>query len=273
MSATNNIDVSIVIVSWNVAKQLKKCLPSLKMYTKKVRYEVIVVDNNSSDDTAHLVKEKFRWVRFIKAGSNLGFAKANNLGIKGSKGKVILILNPDTIFFENTIHKLFNYLKSNPKVGAVGPKLVNTDGGLQPSVRIFPTIWTELIGKTKLDILLPRNRIFGSYRMTWWNFDSIREVDQIMGACMMIPRNVFDEVGVFDEQFKMYFEEVDLCFRIKKAGWKVIYYPDSTLTHIGRQSSLQAVQKMRKLRMQSLYKYFKKNRPFWENWLLEKINP
>lgn len=225
------IDLSIVIVSWNVKKLLEAALTSIFANQDNLTLEVFVSDNGSSDGTQAMVKEKFPQVKLIENNANLGFTKANNLAIKQSQGKYVFILNPDTEILPGALTSMFNFMEKHPDCGAVAPKLLNVDKSLQASCRTFPTLETQLYTTLFLDQLFSKSHIFGKHMMTWWQHNDVREVDQIMGAAMFIRKEVLDQVGIFDEQIIFWYDEVDLCFRIKKAGWKIFLLPAAQMFH------------------------------------------
>lgn len=231
------VNVTVVIVSYNVAALLDACLDSIKKGTG-LSYEIIVVDNNSKDSSVEMVKKKHPDVVLINNETNAGFAKANNQAFRGAKGRYIFMLNPDTIVLENAIDKLVQFMDTHPAAGACGPKNLNPDGSLQYNCCHFPDIWIRLAWHFHLRRLFPRNRLFGRERMTYWDYGDTRQVDWIAGCSLMIRSEALEQVGLLDENYFMYTEETDLCFQMKKAGWSTLYYPDSAIIHYGGQSSL-----------------------------------
>ncbi|MDP2656213.1 MAG: glycosyltransferase [bacterium] len=225
--------LSIVIASWNVREHLRYCLASLFAYPSKESLEVIVVDNASSDGSVDMVRQEFPQVNLIANEENKGFSTANNQGIRHAKGEYILVLNDDTQIKSETLDALIAYLDTHPDVGVVGPKILNPDGSIQPSVRRLPTFWSQLLFVfSKLAIV---------QRYFWHDFDyeKEQEVPQIMGACMMIRASVLEKVGLFDEKFFVWFEEVDLCARIKESDNRVMYTPSAEIIHEGGSSFAQ----------------------------------
>lgn len=226
------IDVSIIIVNWNTSELLDRCLLSIDGTVNEIKYEVIVVDNASTDDSVAHIRDRFENVVIIENEENVGFAKANNQGIEVARGKYILLLNSDTFLHEGSVKTLVRYMESYPGTGVAGCRLYYEDGTLQRSCSSFPTLLTETWQLLWLDKLFPRNQVFGQYLMTYWDLDDFREVDCILGACMIIRREAIEEIGLLDEVFFMYSEEVDLCYRLKLANWKVRFVPEATATHI-----------------------------------------
>lgn len=234
------IKLSVVIVNWNVRELLKDCLESIFKTSLDLELEVIVVDNNSSDGSVEMVKKKFPSVVLIENNKNVGFGTANNQGIGISKGEYILILNPDTIVFPNSLQKMAAFLDQNSDTGAVGPKILNPDGSIQfECARNFPTPLTEFFVLSTLYRRFPKSRIFGRYLMSYWDHNDQRQVDLLSGAGMMIRKKVFDEIGLFDEKFFMYAEEPDLFYRIKKQGWIVYFLPSAQIVHFWGKSTEQ----------------------------------
>ncbi len=225
------LDLSICIVNWNVEALLKACLRSILDNTNGIIYEVIVVDNASSDRSVDMVKAEFPQVKLIVNKENAGFSRANNQAIRISKGRYIMLLNPDTEIIDNALTTMVRFMDKKSDCGALGCKLLNTDGTLQRSCKTFPALDVILYNSIFLDSLFPKSRIFGKYFMTWWDFNDVREVDQPMGSALMIRKDVLDNVGLFDEKIFIWFDEVDLCFRIKTAGYKIFFMPDARIKH------------------------------------------
>ena len=229
-------DISIIIISWNVEKLLKECLTSIFSNQEDLRLEVYVVDNASKDNSCAMVSKEFPQVNLIRNKGNMGFTKANNQAIKAASGKYIFLLNPDTVILPGALKQMQLFMENNPKCGALGPKLLNPDGTLQLSCRSFPTLGSQFITTFYLDILFPKSRIFGKYLMSYWAHDSISEVDQPMGAALFIRKEALVQAGLFDENIFILFDEVELCYRIKKAGWKIFFLPQAQIIHHGGQS-------------------------------------
>src|SRR5262245_9655268 len=231
------LDLSIIIVSWNTRDLLAKCLQAVQSTVKKIAYEIIVVDNNSDDGSQDMVRTQFPAVKLIDNADNRGFAKANNQGIQISDARYILLLNSDAFVRENTIDRIVAFMDEHPEAGMAGCKLLYEDGRLQPSCATFPTLATEFYIAAGLDKLFPKSQIFGKYLMTDWDYGDTREVDVIMGAFMLARKTAIDQVGLMDEAFFMYSEEVDWCYRFKAAGWKIYFTPEVECIHIWGGSS------------------------------------
>lgn len=262
------MDLSIIIVNWNVCALLRQTLLSIYKYPpRKSTFEVIVVDNNSQDESVKMLQAEFPQVITIASPKNVGFAAGNNLGLKIAKGKVLLCLNPDTEILPDALDFIPKTFAADPKLGAMGVKLLNPDHTLQPSCKSFPDLDTILWNATSLDTISPNSKIFGKYNMTWFKHDQEIEVDQPMGAALAVRREVMDQVGMFDERYFMYFDEVDWCYRIKQAGWKIKFFPQVSIIHHWAQSTKQALFKMNKQWYISFYKYLRKNRKY-PSWLV-----
>lgn len=249
------MDLSIVIVSWNTREILAQCLRSVVRHPPSGTFDVWVVDNDSTDGSAQMIKEDFPDVRLIENRENIGFAPANNQAIRASDGEYVLLLNPDTEVFAGTFDTLRNFLQTHPHAGAAGPKTLNPDGSLQTSSYPFPTLSRELWRLLHLDKLVP----YGSYRMEDWALHP-REVDALLGACILFPRSVLDTVGLFDESYFMYTEEIDLCYRVRQSGKKLFWVPQADIIHYGGQSTQQVAVEMflqlYKSKLQFMRKHF-----------------
>jgi len=255
------IDLSIVIVSWNTRELLRECLESLYRYTSDVTFEVFVVDNASSDGSADMVRELFPQVNLIRNEQNLGFSKANNQAIKVSKGKYIALLNPDTLLIEDVFSPLIKYADQHEKIGAIGPKILNRDGKTIQYVcaRRLPNLYLEFFELSGLTRKFPKNRIFGSEYMTYWDHDSSRYVEGLSGACMVVNKKAIDDVGMMDENQFMYGDEIDWCKRILDAGWKIYYYSGISIIHYGEESSKQIKHDLINIAKNSRWYYYKKH--------------
>lgn len=252
--------LSIVIVSWNVREDLAKCLKSIEETLLPGETEVIVIDNSSSDGTAASVRKSFPDVNLIANKQNRGFAAANNQGIKISQGQYILLLNPDTIVQENSLATLVKFMDENKDVGICGPKLLNKDGTIQPSARSFPTFRGALYRHTAFRFVRLFRGEYKKWLMKDFNHTTLKDVDQVMGAALMVRRSAMEEAGAMDESFFMYYEEVDLCYRIKQTGQRVVFVPESVITHSGGKSAEQIPVEKRIMMLASLLKFFRKNR-------------
>jgi hypothetical protein len=232
--------LSIIIVSWNAKKHLIKCLQSIKPELVNMPVEIIVIDNLSSDGSADAVEKQFPEVKLIRKNQNLGFAKANNVGIRSSSGEYVCLMNSDIVVMKDCISRLLEYMDANTKVGVLGPKTLNADGTLQRSCFSLPTIWNSLCRVFALDSVFPWSRIFGSRLMTYWAHDDIRTVEALNGCFLIVRRKALDEVGLLDEGFFIYGEDLDWCKRFGDCGWDVVFYPKAEAIHFGGASSSNA---------------------------------
>jgi len=232
-------DISVVIVNYNVRDLTDNCIASIyKANNGKYDIEIFLVDNNSIDGSAVFIKEKYPEVCVIANDSNLGFSKANNLALRKSKGKYILILNPDTVLEEGTFEKMISFCGKDEQTGAVTSKLILANGKLDSACRrSFPTPSVAIPRMLGLSKLFPGSKFFGKYNLTYLDENQTYEVDAICGAFMFIPGHVLDKAGLFDEDYFMYGEDLDLCFRIRKLGYKIFYYPEVTTIHFKGEST------------------------------------
>jgi GT2 family glycosyltransferase len=238
--------LSIVIVSWNVREDLRECLQSLLREEgsrlESGEIEIIVVDNASTDGTAEMVNLEFPQVKLLVNSQNLGYTKANNIGINHSRGKYILLLNPDTVVHQGALQALIDCAESHPEAGIIGAKLLNPDGSVQRSARSFPDIGAGLFRNTFLGRLFPNNPFVRRYLLADFGYDEVREVDWVSGAAMLVRRDLIERIGGLDERFWAYCEDVDLCWRAWQAGYKVLFCPNAFITHkVGRSSDQRLV--------------------------------
>jgi len=227
------VDLSIVIVTFNSESFLRDCLTSISSQRTSFPFRVIVVDNASVDNSIALVEKKFPDVHIIYNRENKGFAVANNQGIRCSVGKAVLLLNSDTVLQANALESMFRFLKEHDDVGALGPKMLNSDGTIQRTGVTFPSIWNILVESLFFDSLFPHSKKFGRHRRVYEDPNQVYEVDYLQGSCLLVRRRALEDVGFFDEDYFMFFEETDLCLRMRMQGWKVMYVPEAAVTHFG----------------------------------------
>lgn len=231
------MDLSVIVVNWNTKKLLEDCLASIYKFTQNIDFEVIVVDNGSKDGSQKMVKDKYPKAKLIANKNNLGFAKANNIGFGHAKGKYILLLNSDTYLIENSFRKLVEFAKKQENLGVLTPQLLNQDRSIQQSVGFFPNLPQIFFWMTFIDDL-PLGYILKPYHVDHEAFyKKDQQVDWVTGAALLIPKNVIQKAGELDEKIFMYGEDVEWCWRIKKAGFQIIYSPITKIVHIGRGSS------------------------------------
>jgi len=233
------MDLSIIIINYKTRELTLQTLESVFKATwpaaakAKAGAEVILVDNGSRDDTPAAVRTKFPQVKIIEAATNLGFAGGNNLGLRRAKGRFLLLLNSDTLINKNTLVKMIEYMDDNPGVGLSTCRVELVTGAIDPaSHRGFPTPWAALTYYSGLGKLFPKSRIFAQYHQGWKSLKSAHEIDTPVGAFFMIRREALRQVGLLDEKFFMYGEDIDLAFRIKQAGWQIMYTPITKITHL-----------------------------------------
>lgn len=255
-----NMDVSIVIVNWNTCDILRDCLASIYENNIGVKFEVIVVDNASSDGSQEMIQEQFPQAIVIANKTNRGFASANNQGMAIAQGRYVLLLNSDTIVLDGAIDKVVAFADTHPKAGITGCRVLNEDKTLQLSCFMFPSVLNMALWVSYLFKVFPRSRFFGRDRMTWWDGDDVREVDVLTGCFMLVRREAMEQVGPMDEQFFMYFEETDWCYRFKQAGWKVMFTPNAEIVHLGGASSKKVRTGMVNQWRRSMLLYYKKHK-------------
>lgn len=271
----NNIDLTISIVSYNNKNLLKECLTSIYENSEGVSYEIIVVDNNSSDGSADVVRVEFPEIKLIVNKENVGFARANNQAIKKSRGRYVLLLNSDTVIVSDALAKMANFMENYPQAGVVGCRKLNSDLTVQPSIGMLPSAWTTFLSFFSIKWLLvsPKKRkllarflslfLGRSVRsyLDWYREDDgkVRSVDFVTGACFLIRRETIEQVGLLDEKFFMYLEDADWCLRIKQAGWGVYIYEGAQVIHRVGKTFRQGGDIVSPERCKSRYYYFRKH--------------
>jgi len=256
-----HIKLSIIIVSWNTRELLADCLESVWQEIapeQQESVETLVVDNASSDGSNSMVRERFPWVQLIENDQNVGFAGANNQAIQRSSGRYVLLLNPDTKLLSGSLTALLTFMDEHPEAGAAGSRLLNADGSLQTSCYPAPTLWREVWRLFHMDTVYP----YGTYKMSRWSQEAPRDVDVIQGAALIIRREALQQVGTLDDSYFMYSEEVDLCYRIQRAGWRLYWVPLSRVIHYGGQSTQQVAATMFLHLYRGKLLFFKKHHGF-----------
>lgn len=230
--------LSIVIVNYNVAYFLEHCLYSVRDACKNIDSEIFVVDNNSVDDSLKMLREKFPEVILIENKENVGFSKANNQAMRIAKGEYILLLNPDTVVEEDTFEKCIEFIDSTPDCGGLGVKMIDGSGKLLPeSKRGFPTPWVSFCKMSGLTKFFPNSKRFAGYYMGHLSYDEVNPVDVLAGAFMLMRKECLDKVGLLDEDYFMYGEDIDLSYRITKGGYKNYYFPKARIIHYKGEST------------------------------------
>lgn len=255
------ITLSIIIVNYNTNEFLRQCLTSLYDLEHLVSFETIVVDNNSNDGSCKMVRGDFPQVHLLKNNENVGFAKANNIGIEMARGKYILLLNSDTKVVGDALEKMVQFLDSHPNVAVVTARLVYPDLSDQGVARTFPTPINAFFGRRSLlTRLFPNNRFSQKYLVSRMHMsDEPFEIDWVSGACLMVRKKVIEEIGALDEGFFMYWEDADLCFRIKQRGWKVICHPEALVIHYEGKSTPRKSSRLIVEFNKSVYRFFRKH--------------
>ncbi len=234
------IDLSIIIVSWNTQKLLKECLCSIKETVGDLRTETIVVDNGSRDGSVEAIKKGFHWVTLIENGRNLGFASANNIGIRRSSGRYVCLVNSDVVILPGCLQTLYSYMEEHQRVGMAGPKMLDRDGIPRRSTMFFPSYLNNFFRSIALDSLFPKSFLFGKYLMGYEDRTMTMQADVLNGFFWIIRRESLDEVGLLDESFFMYGEDIDFCKRFALKGWSRVFVSDAAAIHYGGASSANA---------------------------------
>jgi N-acetylglucosaminyl-diphospho-decaprenol L-rhamnosyltransferase len=247
--------LSIIIVSWNTAQLLDNCLSSILANPPTLPFETWVVDNASTDDSPRMVCEKYPQVHLVENRENVGFARANNQAIQNCTGNYILLLNPDTLVAPGALQALIDFLDKHPEAGAVGARIIRPNGTLQISSHPRPTLSRELWRLFHLDTLSP----YAMYPLAKWETNQPQEVDILAGACLLVRKEVLEQIGYLDEDFFMYAEEIDLCHRMQRAGWRLYWTPQAEVVHLGGQSTQQVPTEMFLNLYGSNIKYFRKH--------------
>ena len=255
------MDLTISIVNWNTVDELRGCLKSVLGQDGSVSFETIVADNASSDGSADMVISDFGdRVKLIRNSANVGFGAAHNQAIRLSRGRHVLLLNPDCrLLSGDVLGRLVRFMDESPDVGMLGPKMLNPDGTLQYSARRFPTMFAAVFRHTVLGKLFPDNRFVREYMMTDWDHAQTTDVDWLSGSALMVRRETFEDIGLLDERFFIYCEDVDWCKRAHQSGWRVVYFPLVSVSHrIGAASDQNPIE-MIKQHHNSMMKYFLKH--------------
>lgn len=253
-------DISVIIVTWNSSDEIVNCVNSVIAALQGHESELIIIDNNSSDDSFALVKKiTFPGLNTVRNSGNLGYTKAINQGIKLSKGKYVLLLNPDTVLNDTSIKIMHDFMEANPDYGACAPLMKNPDGSVQYSVRNFPTYWRMFCEFSLLAYIFPKTKLFGSWKAKYLNYNLEQDVEQPMAAAFMIHSNLLCKIENMDERFRMFFNDVDLCKKIYDAGFKIRLLPSSVVIHEHGASIKKDRANMIKVWNDDCAKYFEKH--------------
>jgi hypothetical protein len=264
------VELSIIIVNYNVKEFLQNLLHSIDQASLNISHEIIIVDNASDDGSVELIRDKFPSVKLIANTENFGFGKANNQALEIANGKYLLLINPDTIVSEDTFDKLIRFFEENTEAGLAGCKILNPDGTLQLACRrSFPGPWTSFCKVTGLSNLFPKSKLFARYNLTYLDEDQTYEVDAISGSFMMMKKETYDKVGGFDEEFFMYGEDLDICYRIQQAAFKVYYVHTTQIIHYKGESTKRSRLDETKVFYDAMHLFVKKH--FSSSLLVEAI--
>ncbi|MGC9025513.1 MAG: glycosyltransferase family 2 protein [Chloroflexia bacterium] len=248
--------VAALIVNWNTRDLLTRCLEALYAHPPAAPFETVVVDNASSDGSAEMVRQRFPQVRLIQNEENTGFARACNRGIQHTSAPFLLLLNPDCFLQPGTVDTLLEFLEQHSRVAVAGPRLLDRSGHPQLSAHPFPSLWREFWRLFHLDRIRPLSQ----YPLSFWQNPMPQQVDIVQGACMLLRRSALPDGQPFDEDFFMYTEEVDLCYRLRRASWEVCWVPEAVAVHLGGESTRQASLEMFLQLYRSKVLFFRKHR-------------
>lgn len=256
-------DVTVCIISHGHKEYIRPCLEALYQHTSTVDFEVDLVLNRPEEGLEQFVRHSFPEVKIRRNPHPLGFAANNNRVYRVTKSRYFLLLNPDTVLLNDALGKLVSFCDESPEVAACGPKLLYPDGRLQTSCRHFPTLSTVLLRRTPLRALFPHSRIARDYTLANWDHGTAREVDWVFGACLMVRRRAADTVGFLDDKLFLFCEDIDWCYRLKRAGWKVFYVPDALVQHHLDDARYNRFwSRDRVLHYRSMFRYWRKNMLF-----------
>jgi len=253
----------VVIVGWNARHYLELCLQSLADAPPRRSMEILVVDNASEDGTGEMIRARFPHVKLIRSEENLGFSRGNNLGIRKCQGRYVALVNPDVIVFPGCLDALADFLDQNPKVGNVGPKVLNPDMTMQSTCRRFPTLWNNFCSATSLAPKFKNSKVFAGEHMFYFPHDRTLAVDVLVGCFSMIRREAFDQVGLLDENLFMYGDDVDWCRRAWKAGWQVVFFPGARAIHDRGKITAPYPVRFAVAQQRSVLYYWRKHHGFW----------
>lgn len=254
------LDLTISIVHTDNRARLEKCLRSIEAGTRAITYEIIVVDNASTDGGAEMVRREFPQVQLLCIPTRRGFSAGHNLALARGRGRYLLILNDDTELVADCFERLVHFMDAHPEAGACGPKLLNPDGSLQRTANRFPTLTYGIFEALALNRFFPNNPIQRANIYAEWDRSTTRAVDAVSGACLLVRREVMEQVGLLDENFFLYSEEVDWCYRLARAGWQVYYVAEAQLVHYGGQSTAHCDPTwLRRIYWNSFFYYYRKH--------------
>jgi len=259
------VDLSIVILNYRTPDLLMQCLETLSEYPLTIgTSEIWVVDNHSQDDSVERVRDQYPAINLLENDANLGFAAGNNRGIEKCQGRYYLLLNPDTMVQKGALDSLLQFMEETPDAAAAGGMLIGWEGEIQTSCRAFPTLLAVFLRGTPFHRLFPNHPSLRRYLMSDWDHATVRRVDWVLGACLMIRREAWETIGPLDEGFFMYYEDIDWCYRAQAAGWSVYYVPGAKVLHLHRRESARDVFSRLKLEhVKSIIRLFRKHPLPW----------
>jgi O-antigen biosynthesis protein len=261
-NSENQIDISIIIVTWNSSSEIRNCLHSIFNFNSEYKTEIIIIDNASEDNTIEIIKQfsndESNDIKLIENKSNEGFTSANNTGLRISKGKYILLLNPDTEITKDSLKILIDFLEKNINTGAVAPQLLNQDGSIQFSCRTFPKYRDMFFEMLLISKVFSKSRFFSGWKMKYFSHNEVRKVDQPMAAALLIKSDLIKNINYFDPQFEMFFNDVDLCRKIYDSGSEIFFIPGSKVYHIKGASIFRNRKKMIDTWNNDCLNYFRK---------------
>lgn len=251
--------LSIIVVTWNGKRYAIECLESLQPLLTGLSTEVVVVDNGSTDGTPEAIRAQFPNVTLIENHANLGFARANNIGMALSRGQYVCLVNSDVVIPEGCLEPMIEFMEAHPEIGVLGPKMLSPDGRVGASVMRLPTVWNTLCCALGLHSIFPRSALLGGFSMDAYPYAAVDNVEVLTGWFWMIPRKALQMVGGLDEQFFMYGEDIDWCHRFRAAGWQVVFYPHAGALHYGAASSGEAPARFYVEMRRANLQYFRKH--------------
>lgn len=261
MKVKKRLDISVILVSYNTVELTKDALTKLFASVGNFEMEVFVIENASRDNSAEVLKT-YPNIKLIENNQNVGFGRANNQALPHIKGRYVLLLNTDAFVEPDALEKTMKYMDKNPKCGMLGVRLLGRDGTLQPSCRYFPTSWNIFLERTNLKKIIKKSKLIDDMS---WDHASVRSCDWVPGCYALIRKEVIDQVGLFDPRYFLYYEEVDHCLASKRAGWEVVYFPETTVVHIGGESAKheatisESSRQIESLQIESELLFFRKN--------------
>jgi hypothetical protein len=253
------IDISIVIVNWNGKSFLLDCLKSIKNSRVSKNYEIIVVDNASTDGSMEAVRKTYPEVKAIRNEKNEGFARGNNIGIRETKGKYICLINSDIKVIEGCLDRMYSFMESHPSVGISGPQILNPDGTIQFSCREFPSLWNNFCFAFGFSNIFPNIRFFSNEQQSYFSHEARKSIEAISGCFMMVRGDALEQVGLLDERFFIYCEDIDWCKRFREKGWDIVFNPDAQAIHYAGASSANEPMRFSIEKQRAILKYWSKH--------------